>query len=701
MFHQIFIRKADRHSQRFLFRENPRDAPEIYLMNVAIFGSTCSPASAQYVKNKNANEFKELYPRAVNEIVQNHYVDDSIESYESVEEAIKVSAEMRSIHKHGGFELWNWLSNSNQVLIGLGEPLPQRIKKFTPDKTSDYDRVIGMLWSTHEDVFSFSIEMKPEIEALIRRNERPTKRQMLRIGELLTLTDVENWRWVPSKQNPADIATKWGKGPNVVTNSVWFTGPVFLLLTETEWPKQVTLSSPTEEELRPCYSHKSVQFPTRIVELERFSQLNRAIRAVANVYRFVEILKQRTSGQKPSAGPLTSEELQKAERHLIRETQWQSFPDEMVVLSRYKLKPVDEQISIGKSSNIYQLCPTLDENGIIRVDGRIGEAPNLKNEVKFPVILPNKHPFTVLLVDSYHRRYRHCNPETIVNKIRQRYYIPTLRIAVRRAAKACQWCRIYKASPKVPRMAPLPLARMASFVRPFTYVGIDFFGPLAVKVGRSNAKRWVAVFTCLTVRAVHVEVTHNLTTESCIKCIRRFICRRGSPAEIYSDNGTNFQGAARLLKEQIDQLAVTFTCIDTKWIFNPPGTPHMGGAWERMVRSIKTAVELAYNNNRRLDDEALETFIVEAVAIVNSRPLTYLTLASEEHEALTPNHFLLGNSSGVRQPAMETTASTRRILEKVDKGVSPYADQTAEMVRRSKTSNRRGAGVGSWRRQKK
>ncbi|XP_058839077.1 uncharacterized protein LOC131694616 [Topomyia yanbarensis] len=207
---------------------------------------------------------------------------------------------------------------------------------------------------------------------------------------------------------------------------------------------------------------------------------------------------------------------------------------------------------------------------------------------------------------------------------------------------------------------------MASFVRPFTYVGIDFFGPLAVKVGRSNAKRWVAVFTCLTVRAVHVEVAHNLTTESCIKCIRRFICRRGSPAEIYSDNGTNFQGAARLLKEQIDLLAVTFTGIDTKWIFNPPGTPHMGGAWERMVRSIKTAVELAYNNNRRLDDEALETFMVEAEAIVNSRSLTYLPLASEEHEALTPNHFLLGSSSGVRQPAMETTGSSKALRSSWD-----------------------------------
>lgn len=196
---------------------------------------------------------------------------------------------------------------------------------------------------------------------------------------------------------------------------------------------------------------------------------------------------------------------------------------------------------------------------------------------------------------------------------------------------------------------------MASFARPFTYTGLDFFGPLTVKIGRSTAKRWVAVFTCLTIRAVHVEVAHNLSTDSCIKCIRRFICRRGSPAEIYTDNGTNFQGAERLLKEQIEQLAVTFTGTTTKWMFIPPGTPHMGGAWERMVCSIKTAVEAAYNNNRKLDDEALSTFMVEAESIVNSRPLTYLPLTSEESEAITPNHFLLGSSSGVRQPIVEVT----------------------------------------------
>ncbi|KXJ81556.1 hypothetical protein RP20_CCG018949 [Aedes albopictus] len=204
-------------------------------------------------------------------------------------------------------------------------------------------------------------------------------------------------------------------------------------------------------------------------------------------------------------------------------------------------------------------------------------------------------------------------------------------------------------------MAPLPAARLASFERPFTNVGVDYFGPVLVKVGRSHVKRWVALFTCLTLRAVHLEVAHSLSTESCITCFRRFVARRGAPLEVYSDNGTNFQGAEKLLKEQINNgLAETFTNSNTKWFFNPPSAPHMGGAWERMVRSVKAAIE-NIDTGRKLNDEGLLTLLAEAESIVNSRPLTYLPLESEEQEALTPNHFLLGSSKGVKQPPKNPT----------------------------------------------
>ncbi|XP_038106444.1 uncharacterized protein LOC119766117 [Culex quinquefasciatus] len=135
--------------------------------------------------------------------------------------------------------------------------------------------------------------------------------------------------------------------------------------------------------------------------------------------------------------------------------------------------------------------------------------------------------------------------------------------------------------------------------------------------------------------------------------VRRFVGRRGSPVEIHSDNGTNFQGASRELKEEIatigQGLAATFTNSNTKWIFIPPSAPHFGGSWERLVRSVKVALR-SLCSDRNPNDETLLTVVAEAESIVNSRPLT------------SPNHFLLLSSSGVAQPPRvlsEPTKTTR------------------------------------------
>ncbi|XP_055590478.1 uncharacterized protein LOC129742585 [Uranotaenia lowii] len=197
-------------------------------------------------------------------------------------------------------------------------------------------------------------------------------------------------------------------------------------------------------------------------------------------------------------------------------------------------------------------------------------------------------------------------------------------------------------------MAALPAARLQAFTRPFTYIGLDYFGPLTVRIGRSTVKRWVALFTCLTIRAIHLEVVHSLSTESCKMAIRRFIVCHGSPLEIYSDNGTNFVGANNEIKYSVKQLAECFTNANTKWIFNPPSAPHMGGSWERLVRSVKVAMA-AMQTSRNPDEETFATIVRDAQGVVNSRPLTFIPIESESQEALTPNHFILLSSNGVSQ----------------------------------------------------
>nr|XP_049464893.1 uncharacterized protein LOC125907321 [Anopheles coluzzii] len=183
---------------------------------------------------------------------------------------------------------------------------------------------------------------------------------------------------------------------------------------------------------------------------------------------------------------------------------------------------------------------------------------------------------------------------------------------------------------------------------------VDYFGPFLVAVGRRVEKRWGVIFTCLTTRAVHLEIAHSLNTALCIMAIRRFIARRGSPLEIISDRGTNFVGASRELDEALklvdhEKLMVEFCGPNLKWTFNPPGAPHFGGCWERLVRSVKTVLG-KLDLPRRPTDEVLGSTFTEIELILNSRPLTYVPLDNEMSGPITQNHLLLGSSNGSKPP---------------------------------------------------
>ena len=157
-------------------------------------------------------------------------------------------------------------------------------------------------------------------------------------------------------------------------------------------------------------------------------------------------------------------------------------------------------------------------------------------------------------------------------------------------------------------------------------------------------------------RAVHLELATSLTTDSCVMAIRRFIGRQGYPHKIYSDNGTNLRGADTVLRkalEEFDQDVIRAELMpkEIAWMFNPPAAPHMGGAWERLVRSVKTALK-AVLKEQVPADETLHTLFVEAEALVNSRPLTFVSVDPDDLEALTPPHFLPGSSSPVHPPGV-------------------------------------------------
>ncbi|XP_062557970.1 uncharacterized protein LOC134222838 [Armigeres subalbatus] len=402
-----------------------------------------------------------------------------------------------------------------------------------------------------------------------------------RVNEVLNLSKVEEWRWLGTKNNVADEATKWGKGPNCNPESRWMCGPAFLYEAENDWPKHKPKKTDEAEELRPAYVCSHL-LSVPMIDLSRFSKYERLLRSVAHMFRFIEKLSQRIGRSTfDDSGTISRENLRSAEEYLWRLAQSDCYSDEVATLKRNMERDPEDQQPLCRSSPLVNLPPVMDEHELMRVDGRIGAADCLEYDAKVPVILPRGHPVTDLLLEFYHRKFRHANNETVVNEIRQKFYIPRLRTLIRTVAKRCQWCRVYRAKPVVPKMSQLPRFRSTPFVRPFTFVGIDYFGPYFVKNGRSAVKRWVAIFTCLTVRAIHLELVYALSTDSCKKAVRRFIARRGAPQEVYTDNGTNFIGASRELEDELRSingtLSSTFTDANTKWRFNPPLAPHMGG----------------------------------------------------------------------------------------------------------------------------
>ncbi|XP_062533253.1 uncharacterized protein LOC134202221 [Armigeres subalbatus] len=531
----------------------------------------------------------------------------------------------------------------------------------------------------------------------------------VRIGEILEESQPEEWRWIPTKLNVADEATKWGKGPTLSSNSRWFSGPDFLLQAENEWPQHQISASCTEEELRTIHVHHVTRVQP-CIEYGRFSKWERMLRTTAYVYSFMDSccgLGKR--GAMQARHQLKSEDFVRAERALWRIAQADEYAEEILILRKANTTNKEKAKELNRDSPIRQLSPFLDEYGVVRMEGRTEASPLSTYDAKYPVILPKNHRVSELIVDYYHRRLGHHNSETVVNEVRQRYHISTLRTLVRKVTKKCQWCTVYKAQPVVPRMAPLPEVRVTPFVRPFSLVGIDYFGPYMIKIGRSQVKRWVALFTCLVIRAVHLEAIASLSTESCKLALRRFISRRGAPTQIYTDHGTNFVGASRELAQQTAamnrELAESFTDANTRWNFIPPSSPHMGGAWERMVRAVKIAME-SVNHSRAPSEEVFHTILCDAESMVNSRPLMYVPLETSDQEALTPNHFILLSSNGVKQPKKVPTIEGKvwlefvslcsgSVLVQMDPRIPSGADAAHEMARRNPANSRRRFGLHS------
>lgn len=204
------------------------------------------------------------------------------------------------------------------------------------------------------------------------------------------------------------------------------------------------------------------------------------------------------------------------------------------------------------------------------------------------------------------------------------------RTTLNKVIKSCARCAILRTKPLLPEMAALPQCRVSPWQRPFTYTGTDVFRPINVAIGRRKEKRWGIIFTCLTTRAVYLDVIASLTAVSCMRAMDGLAARRGPVAQYHSDNGTNFVAAAKRYRDPSGR--------QPTWVLNSPHAPHTGGAWERMIGVTKRVLN-RMGMEEEPTEERLRWLLSRAEYLINSRPLI------DEGSTMTPNDLLLGPSN--------------------------------------------------------
>ena len=295
-----------------------------------------------------------------------------------------------------------------------------------------------------------------------------------------------------------------------------------------------------------------------------------------------------------------------------------------------------------KPSSLYRLDPFLDlETGVLRVGGRIKHA-RIPTHMKHPVVLPSKHHITTLIIRHIHEANGHIGRYHTLSILRENYWVVNANSTVRTVLSRCVTCKKSKASTVEQKMADLPEERVTP-MPPFTFSGVDYFGPFTIKEKRSMLKRYGIIFTCFASRAIHLETANNLETGTFIQALRRFIARRGTVQELRSDNGTNFRGADNELRKALNEMNQSeisryLLRQNITWKFNPPSASHMGGVWERHIRSVRSVLSnLLKEFGERLDDESFRTLMCEVEAIVNSRPLTWTSSDVNDPQPLSPD----------------------------------------------------------------
>ena len=505
----------------------------------------------------------------------------------------------------------------------------------------------------HLDAVRFFTDSKVVLGYITNESRRFYVYVHNRVQRIKRSTQASQWNYVPTDLNPADHATRSLPASHLST-STWLSGPPFLSNDKRGYPQEETFSLINPEgdvEVRPqVISCATVVSDDNLGNgrFERFSSWKSLQNAVSRLMHITRSFSHVDDGSSCHGWHLCKEHLQpnalnRAKATILHAVQMKAYADEVGCLQNGQPVP--------RTSPLDKLHPFLGKDGLLRVGGRLKNAGLTTDEAQ-PVVIPGKCHVARLLIRHYHDQVQHQGRHFTEGAVRAAgFWILGGKRVVNSVIYHCVTCRKLRGKQQEQIMADLPADRLSTDP-PFSYVGLDVFGPWSVTArktrgGHANNKRWAVIFTCMATRAVHIEVIESMDTSSFVNALRRFFALRGPAKLLRSDCGTNFIGACKELginssgrqKEPLEHFLVGHGC---EWQFNPPHASHMGGSWERMIGIARRILDamLLQPGPAKLTHEVLTTLMAEVTAIINARPLCPVSTDPDDPFILTPAMLL-------------------------------------------------------------
>ncbi|UYV74112.1 hypothetical protein LAZ67_11002145 [Cordylochernes scorpioides] len=644
-FLQIQVREEYREFLRFLWWKKDQKILKFYRHCRVVFGLTSSPflLAATIKYHLSLPQFQDN--RCAELLARSFYVDNCILSLSSTHDVKIFIKESSDIMMKAKFELRDWMWNEPGIteqdpasILGMKWHLQtdtiainaQSLKNIDEEKSITKRSILSACHRIFEPI-QFTCPAKIKIKKMVQDAWKENKswdvplnedrrvefikwrKQALELDQIkiprwilpikgrttlhvfcdasaiayatvifMRIENAEDWNHVAGEHNPADLPSR-GESPSKLTKSGWWEGPKWLQEKKEDWPVskvQYDLEAIEEERRKTVVAGFVAKKPEEnpwylnLYKGKREVTLTQLLRVIAWMLRF-----------KPSeykGDIISQEELDSAEKSLVKIKQSESIGEE--------------------DPKMKQLHSFQDKEGLWRVKTRIVNR-NDDELFRLPILIPSNHPVTELIVKSVHEKMYHCGAQTLRSVLREKFWIPKARQLVRHVIHKCPRCRRFE-------------TKRVDYQKH----RIDLGGPLYLEDGQ---KVWFVIFTCGVYRAVHLELVTSLSTEALVGAVERFVARRGCPAVIYSDNGTNLVG----LRNELYRVN-----FGVKWKLNPPAAPWWGGWIERIVGLTKKLLRRLLGK-RVVNYEEVVTILENCERVINVRPLTFI---AEDNDDLVP-----------------------------------------------------------------